>query len=399
LFNPVLCLFFYFKPGSPGAAEDDLIRVNKTVIMSGLDEPWDIAFAPGGIMLFTEKCKGLSVRKPDGTVHHLFGGQGAALRADDFFCQGQSGMLGVALDPAFAENRLVYVYMASNKDKIITSRVVRIAVDKNYVTAANRKDIIADIPYKQSLNFWGGAGLHSGGRIRFSPADGYLYVTTGDNHEGLLPQDKKRLGGKVLRTDRDGNPAKNNNPPAGSDLRIFTYGHRNVQGIAFRPGTGQPFISEHGPRHSDEVTPLAPGGNGGWDPSPYKGVSCVSNYCGYTSNNPGGNPTSMTDLVRFPDAMRPSWSNSGVSEGLGPCIFLAGKHWKTIEGRLAVGFLRGGRIDLLELNAAGISINKSTLSGLPEKRIRSLVLGHDEALYVVTDEGEIWRIAPAPASN
>ncbi len=263
-------------------ADDSDLQVNRTVVLSGLSDPWDLAFAPDGAMLFTEKCRGLSVRTPDGTVRFLFGTAGATLEAGDFFCQGQSGMLGVALDPAFDENRHVYVYMASTIGKAKTNRVVRLTVDRSYAVVTERKDIVVDIPFKSSFNRWGGAGAHSGGRIRFSPFDGYLYITTGDKHSGPLPQDLSRLGGKVLRVHSDGRAAPGNHTPPGGDPRIFTYGHRNVQGIAFQPGTGRPFACEHGPGHDDEVTPLAPGGNGGWDPAPTKGVSCLSDYCGYT---------------------------------------------------------------------------------------------------------------------
>lgn len=226
-------------------AADSRLQLTRTVVMSGLSDPWDLAFAPDGAMLFTEKCRGLSVRTPDGAVRLLFGATGAVLAADDFFCQGQSGMLGIALDPAFDENRLVYVYMASNVGRAKINRVVRLEVGRDYAVVAGRKDIVTDIPFKQSFNRWGGAGAHSGGRIRFSPFDGYLYVTTGDNHNGPLPQDLSRLGGKILRVDRDGKPAPGNQTPAGGDPRIYTYGHRNVQGIAFHPVTGQPFASEH----------------------------------------------------------------------------------------------------------------------------------------------------------
>jgi len=375
-------------------AADSELQVTRTVVMSGLTNPWDLAFAPDGAMLFTEKCRGLSVRTPDGTVRLLFGTAGAVLAAGDFFCQGQSGMLGVALDPAFDENRLVYVYMASNDGGEKTNRVVRFRVDKDYAAVDGRRDIIIDIAFKQSFNRWGGAGAHSGGRIRFSPFDGYLYVTTGDNHDGPMPQDLTRLGGKILRVDRDGNAAPGNQTPAGGDPRIYTYGHRNVQGIDFDPVTGRPFASEHGPGHDDEVTPLAPGGNGGWDPAPLKGVSCPADYCGYTSNNPDGTPTPMTDLNRFPDALKPSWNNRGVSEGMGPCVFLTGPHWKGWEGRLAVGFLRGARIDLLEMDAEGMTVRTSVLAGLPKERMRSLVPGPDGALYVAIDAGDIWRLEP-----
>ncbi len=392
LFTVLLVAFYAHCGREQSVADAAEPRIHRTVFMSGLNNPWDLAFAPDGAMLFTEKCRGLSVRAPDKTVRLLFGASGAVLEADDFFCQGQSGMLGVALDPAFAENRHVYVYMASDADGMKTNRVVRLTVDKSSSVVADRTDIVADISFKHSFNRWGLAGAHSGGRIRFSPFDGYLYIATGDNHDGPLPQDLSRLGGKVLRVDRDGHAAPGNNTPAGADPRIFTHGHRNVQGIAFRPGTGQPFACEHGPGHDDEVTPLVPGGNSGWDPAPMPGVSCMSDYCGYTSNNPEGRPTPMTDLARFPDALRPSWNNRGASEGMGPCVFLEGAHWKAWEGRLAVGFMRGARIELLHLDADGMTMDTNVIPGLSSQRIRSLVLGPGNALYVAIDGGEIWRL-------
>lgn len=387
--------FIHCNRGQTTATDGRELKIKRTVVMSELRDPWDLVFTPDGAMLFTEKCHGLSVRTSDGMVRRLFGTAGASLEAGDFFCQGQSGMLGVALDPAFVENRYAYVYMASNIGKADTNYVVRLIVDKTYTGVTNRKDIVTDIPFKQSFNWVGGAGAHSGGRIRFSPFDGYLYVTTGDNHNGSLPQDLSRLGGKILRIDRDGNAANGNNTSSKADPRIFTYGHRNVQGITFRPGTGQAFACEHGPGHSDEVTPLAAGGNGGWDPAPTNGVSCPSDYCGYTSNKPDGTLTPMTDLSRFPNALKPSWNNLGVSEGMGPCVFLKGQYWQAWEGWLAVGFLRGARIELLQLDAVGTVTKTATVAGLPSQRMRSLVLGPDSAIYVATDAGEIWRLENA----
>jgi glucose/arabinose dehydrogenase len=376
------------KGGGPG--------LSRSVVMSGLSNPWDLAFTPDGAMLFTEKCRGLSVRRANGTVQRLFGTTGSAVVADDLFCRGQSGMHGVAVDPDFAGNRFVYVFMASKRNNPATNRVVRLIVDRGYSTVNNRTDIVTDIPFKNSANRWGGSGAHSGGRIRFSPFNGFLYVTTGDNHNGPLPQDLTRLGGKVLRIDRDGAAAPGNKTPAGGDPRIFTYGHRNVQGITFRPGTGQPFSCEHGPGHSDEVTLLIAGGNGGWDPKPEPGVSCASDYCGYISNKPDGTRTPMTDLAKFPNALRPSWNNNGVSEGMGPCVFLSGAQWKAWDGRLAVGFLRGERIEILQLDPAGNTTGNTTIPDIPSERMRTLVLGPDGALYVSTDDGEIWRLAVSP---
>jgi glucose/arabinose dehydrogenase len=190
-----------------------------------------------------------------------------------------------------------------------------------------------------------------------------------------------------------GAAAPGNNPPAGFDPRIFTYGLRNPQGIAFRPGSGQPFIAEHGPNHSDEVTRLVAGGNGGWDPQGRPSLTCPSSYCGYA-----GTPTSMpmTDLARFPAALAPAWSNGGASNGMGPATFLVGPQWRAWNGRLAVGLMAGQRLVVLDLDPAGQAIG--TLNApLPSVRYRALMQGPDGALYVVTDAGEIWRVVASAA--
>ena len=363
--------------------------LTRTVVMQGLSNPWDVAVAADGALFFTEKCRGLSVRRPDGSVTRLFGTSGSALVAPDLACVGQSGVHGVALDPAFATNRTLYVYMLSSLTSPRSNRVVRLVVNDGYTSASSRTDIITDIPFKEVGNAVGGAGAHSGGRVRFGP-DGFLYVTTGDNHSPTLPQSPTLLGGKVLRVTTSGAAATGNAPPAGFDARIFTYGHRNVQGITFRPGSGQPFTSEHGPNHSDEVTPLVNGGNAGWDPQNRPNLSCPGGYCGYA-----GSPTTMpmTDLTRFPSAMRPSWSNDGDSEGMGPAVFLVGTQWLGWNGRLAVGIMAGSRLKILELDSAGMTTGV-TDADLPSTRYRALTLGPDGNLYVATDGGEIWRVTP-----
>lgn len=364
--------------------------LTRTVVMSGLSNPWDIAFADDGTMFFTEKCEGLSVRRTDGTTTRLFGRAGAALAAPDLVCQGQSGMHGVALDPAFASNRTVYVYMASNLNaNPRTNRVVRVQLNEGFTNASNRNDIITDIVFKHAGNAHGSAGAHSGGRVRFGP-DGFLYVTTGDNHNAIVPQSPTLLGGKVLRVTRDGAAAPGNNAPTGFDARIYTYGHRNVQGITFRPGSGVAFIAEHGPNHSDEVTKLVAGGNGGWDPQNRPSLNCADNYCGYAGS---ATTMPMTDLARFPDALRPSWTYNGSARGMGPLTFLAGEKWLDWNGRLAVGIMAGQRLEVLALDSAGVA-TANVNSGLPSVRYRSLVMGPDADLYVATDEGEIWRVTP-----
>ena len=381
-------------PASHPPTSAEVPQLTRTVVMSGLQQPWDVAFAPDGAMLFTEKCRGVSARLADGKTVRLFGTGGSLLVAPDVFCQGQSGVHGVAVDPDFARGtRDIYVYMASSLQKPATNRVVRLTVNADYTSVGNRHDIIDDIPYKDAPNGAGSAGAHSGGRIRFGP-DRFLYVTTGDNHSAALPQDLKRLGGKVLRLNRDGTAAPGNGTPAGGDPRIFTYGHRNVQGITFRPAgqpnAGQPFTAEHGPNHSDEVTALVAGGNAGWDPQNRPGLRCPDNYCGYA-----GDPMTMpmTDRQRFPGAMPPTWVHNGSGRGMDSALFLDGNQWRGWNGRLLVSLMRGQRIVALQLDSAGMATNEATLE-LPSTRTRTLVQGPDGNLYTANDDGEIWRVIP-----
>lgn len=366
-----------------------------TEVMSGLRGPWDMGFAPGGAMLFTEKCHGLSVRLPDGSVRKLFGnGPDFAVRAADLFCQGQSGVNGVAVDPGFAGGRrFVYLFSASNLSKAPRSnRVIRLAVSADWSRVSDRIDIVPDIAFKDAPRV-GGPGAHSGGRLRFGP-DGYLWITTGDNHDPDLPQDPKRLGGKVLRVDTNGRAAPGNNAPAGFDPRIYMYGMRNVQGIAFRPagqpGAGRAYTTEHGPNHSDEVTLLVAGGNGGWDPRNRGDLNCRDGYCGYSGT---AQTMPMTDLERFPQAIRPVWNNREKSEGMGPAEFLSAAAWGAWNGQLAMGLMRAQRLDILLLDASGAATGVVT-ADLPATRWRSLVQGPDGALWGSSDDGRILRVAP-----
>jgi glucose/arabinose dehydrogenase len=385
-------------------------------VLTGLENPWDMAFLPDGTMFFTEKCRGLSVRLPDGTVNALLGmkdSKGFADTAADLFCEGQAGMNGVTVDPDFATNRFVYVYSTSSLTSPGSNRVLRLTVNEGLSKVSDRTDIVTDIPYKPAATNhpFGGPGAHNGGRIRFSPGDGFLYVTTGDTHNGEVPQHPTRIGGKVLRIDRDGKAAAGNKPPEGFDARIFTYGHRNPQGICFRPGTHQPFTIENGPWHSDEVTALVPGGNAGWDPRPNLSGrgDCPDNYCGYMPDQMGAvDPKvraaymSMTDLARFPDAMKPAWNNEGLSQGIAAGVFLRGPQWKGWDGHLLVAFMGigihgtpvGNRLDVLDISADGLSATRTTVNlPMPAARFRGVSQGPDGSLYVATDEG-ISKLKP-----
>ena len=401
----------------------DVPKIASSVVLGELDSPWDMALLPDGTMFFTEKCDGLSIRKTDGTVNALYGmkdTEGYADAGSDLFCEGQAGMLGVVADRQFEDNRTLYVYSTSSKyhgdgcttnfEKCNGNIVMKFKVSEDFTTVSDRTDIVTDIQYKpfDSDQPFGGPGAHNGGRIRIGP-DGYLWVAGGDRHRGICPQDGTLLCGKVLRIDGDGNAHPDNNPPEGFDKRIYTYGHRNVQGIDFRPSDGKAFTAEHGPWHNDEITALVNGGNAGWDPAQNTGGrgECPDQYCGYEPNQMDAvDPairaayTPMSD-TRFDDLMPPTWNNNGYSQGTGSAAFLTGENWGTYEGRLAVGIMgiafgdtpEGARIDLISVRPDGLGINGITRMPLGfSARFRGLVMGPDNALYVATDEGEIHKV-------
>ena len=391
-------------------------------VFQASENPWDMAFLPNNTMFFTEKCKGLSVRLPSGSVNKLLGVGGSAgfpAVKSDLFCDGQAGVQGVAIDPDFAQNRFIYLYSSSKGSNRTyggyNNVVMRMKVNPGLDAIFDIVEIVNDLGYKpmKSNHPFGGPGAHNGGRLRFGP-DGFLYITIGDNHNGAGPQSPTELRGKLLRVDRDGNAAAGNNAPAGFDKRIFAYGFRNPQGIAFRPGSGDLYLSENGPWHSDEVTKVVNGGNGGWDPRDNVNGrgACPDNYCGYSPNQMGALPPaeraafmSMTDLKAYPNAMKPAWTNNGLSQGMCGSVWLVGKQWKEWEGRLAVGYAgigihgtpTGNRIDILDIAQDGSSAKREellwpTFAG----RFRHLSQGADGALYVADEaSGSIYRVAPA----
>lgn len=315
-----------------------------------------------------------------GTLHVRVGTQNRQIAAPtDLNPRSQSGLLGIAVDPEFATNRFIYTYQSSNRGGSMDNRIRRWRVNGDYTQASEDRDILTGIP-------WGSDGGHSGGRLRFGP-DGFLYVTTGDTRSATVPQDLRGLGSKVLRITREGEPAPGN-PDLGSGTRreIFAYGFRNPQGLAFRPGTSQLFICEHGPNNDDEVTWVRAGGNGGWDPNDGNG-----NYSGYSG-------ALMTDLRKFPMALRPTWVLND-SAGMAGCDFLRGSQWQSWDGRLAVGVMAALNLRFLELDYEGtgmIGTPPTAFAGVA--RLRGITQGPDGFLYVATDDpapnGQIWRVRP-----
>ena len=168
-----------------------------------------------------------------------------------------------------------------------------------------------------------------------------------------------------------------------------------------------------GPWHTDEVTKLVNGGNGGWDPMDNRNGRgpCPDNYCGYSPNQMGALPPAersafmpMTDARAFPAALKPAWTNNGLSQGMCGSVFLVGKQWKEWEGRLAVGYAgigihgtsTGNRIDILDISKDGTASTRQELSWPTfAGRFRHVSMGPDNALYVADEaSGMIYRVTP-----
>ena len=367
--------------GAVSVSAQNTSSLSYELVLDGLENPWDMAFLDDGTMLFTEKCKGLSVLMPDGTVNALYGmggTDGYPSSGDDLFCEGQAGMMGVAFDPAFSENRRIYVYSTSNMTAPGTNRLMRMVVNDDFTGVSDRTDIVDDVEYKPlaSDHPFGGPGAHNGGRVRFGP-QGALWLTTGDTHNEDVPQSPTRMGSKIMRMDTDGNAHADNTPPEGFDARTFTYGH-------------------------------------GWDPRENMAGrdDCPDGYCGYSPNQMDGmnryeraSFMPMTDLDTYPDAMVPMWDNNGWSQGSSSNAFL-GDNWGPWAGHMVVGVMGigfggtpiGQRIDVFELSDDGtevFDVVEMTLpDGMEAGRFRSVVIGPDGSLYTAVDEGLIQKLTP-----
>jgi glucose/arabinose dehydrogenase len=208
------------------------------VVAEGLDAPWGLAPLPDGAVLVSQRDEGTVVRvAPDGAVTEVGEVPGVAHG-------GEGGLLGLALSPGFARDRLLYAYHTAQDG----NRVVRMAYDG---TALGAPETVLD-----GID---AAGNHNGGRIVFGP-DGMLYVGTGDASEEEASQDPGSLNGKVLRVTPDGAPAPGNPDPSSP---VLTSGHRNVQGLAF-DAQGRLWAAEFGQDTWDELNQLRPGGDYGW---------------------------------------------------------------------------------------------------------------------------------------
>jgi aldose sugar dehydrogenase len=349
-----------------------------TVLADDLDHPWDVVQAPDGTLLVDERSGGLTAIRSGG------GQQQVSADFSDLYAAGETGLMGMALDPEFARNRSLYtcegVQQGGDDSREIQVLRWRIAADW---TSAERAGgpVVAGIPVNTS------SGRHGGCRLAFA-TDGALLIGTGDNALGTNPQDLASMAGKVLRVDPATGDGLPDNPFADSDdevtRRIWNYGHRNVQGLAVRPGTDQVFSVEHGPSEDDEVNLLAPGANYGWDPT--------SDGGGYDESVP------MTD-TSLPHAVEAVWSSGSPTIAPSGGTFVDGAKWGEYDGAMLVAVLKDTGVLALRFDDDGTLVEQFRVPELEDEygRIRQVRMGDDGAVYVTTDNGGsdvLLRVTP-----
>jgi aldose sugar dehydrogenase len=353
--------------GGPGAAAlsaapTDAPVLEVQVVADGLDHPWDVAEAPDGTLLVDERAGGLTAVLPDGTVREV--------RADfgDLFARGETGLMGLTLDPGFAGSRRFYTCQGVTSGGSSSIAVIAWTMAPDWSVATRVADpLVGGIPVNEQ------SGRHGGCRLRFA-ADGALLIGTGDSTVGTFPQDPGSFGGKVLRADA-----------ATGEVAVWTSGHRNVQGLAVRPGSGQVFAVEHGPDRDDEVNLQQPGGNYGWNPEGSGGS--------YDQSVP------MTDPA-IPGAIPAVWSSGEPTLATSGATFLDGDQWGAYDGLLVVALLKAQGVLALRLDADGALQQQFHLPELEgtHGRIRSVLQGTDGALYLTTDNGggadTLLRVTP-----
>jgi glucose/arabinose dehydrogenase len=329
-------------PPSTGAPALDV-----AVVLDGLDHPWDVVQAPDGTLLVDERPGGFTAVLPDGSAREV------RADLDDLFAEGETGLMGLALDPGFAANRRFYSCQGSRDGEIL---VVGWTVAPGWGSATRVADpLVGGLPLNERT------GQHGGCRLVFAP-DGILLVGTGDSANATVPQDPRSPGGKVLRVD-----------PATGERQVWTLGHRNVQGLAVRPGTNQVFAVEHGPDRDDEVNLLRDGGNYGWDPD---------GGGRYDQSVP------MTD-PGIPGTVPAVWSSGEPTLATSGATFLEGEQWGAYDGLLLVALLKAQGVLALRLDDGGALQEEFRIPELDgtHGRLRSVHQGTDGILYLTTDNG------------
>jgi glucose/arabinose dehydrogenase len=347
---------------APSTAADATLDV--ATIARGLEHPWSLAFLPDGRMLVTERPGRLRVLAADGTLSAPLAG------VPDVFARGQGGLLDVALDPHFADNQRVYLSFAEAGDGGAGTAVARgrFAGDRLEGT---------EVIFRQQPKL--GAEVHFGSRLVFDRA-GRLFVTSGDRMEWPNVMRLDRGQGKIYRLAPDGTAPPDNPFVARADAipQVWSYGHRNPQGAALHPGTGELWEVEHGARGGDELNIVRAGRNYGW-PEITLGVN-------YNGQPIGTGKQSLPGMEQPIHHWTPSIAPSGMA-------FYTADRFPAWKGSLFVGALAHHKLVRLTLDGDRVVAEEHLLADRG-KRIRDVRVGPDGYVYVLTDEadGELWRV-------
>jgi aldose sugar dehydrogenase len=325
-----------------------------------------MAFLPGGGILITERAGRLRMVR-DGVLEPE-----PIEGVPEVYASGQGGLLDVALDPGFASNRVIYLSYAASGEGGNSTRVARATLGEGRLE--DLKVIFMAEPLASSSK-------HFGSRLAFD-AQGHLFITVGERRQGDRAQDLGEDNGKVIRLNTDGSVPEGNPfvGVAGARPEIFSYGHRNPQGLAIHPQTGTPWLHEHGAQGGDEVNVVRPGVNYGWP---------VITYGIDYSGAPIGEGTHKEGMAQPIHYWVPSIAPSGMA-------FYDGAAFPEWQDDLFVGGLRAELLVRLELDGERVVAEERLLDGALG-RIRDVEVGPDDFLYLLTDNGDdgLYRLEPA----
>ena len=341
-------------------------------IASGLDHPWAVAVLPGGDFLVTERPGRLRRIAADGTVSAPIAG------VPTVFAQGQGGLLDVVLDPDFARNQRIWLSFAEPGEGDTAGTAVATA------TLGDAALTDVSVIYRQLPKLEG--GNHVGSRIAFD-GKGHVFISQGERNERAMAQDLEVLQGKLVRLNVDGTQPADNPFASGVGVRkaIWSYGHRNMQGMAVDPRTGTLWQSEHGPRGGDELNLPQAGKNYGW-PVITHGI----NYSGLKIPEAEGKAKAgMEPPHHF-------WEKSPALSGMAFYTDQPGSAW---NNSLLMGALADRNLIRLTLDGDKITGEERLLGDLG-KRIRDVRVGSDGKVYVLTDEdnGQLLELVPPAAT-
>lgn len=347
-------------------SEKGPIRV--TEVASGLDHPWALAFLPDGNMLVTERSGQLRRITRDGGISAPLAG------VPQVFAQGQGGLLDVVLSPDFATSQRIYLSYAEPGENGTAGTAVASAT----LGEAGLSDV--KVIYRQEPKLDG--PNHFGSRLVFD-GHGHIFISQGERNKRPTAQELDKLQGKLVRLNLDGS-VPGDNPFVGQvNVRpeIWSYGHRNMQGMAIDPRTGKLWESEHGPRGGDEINLPQPGKNYGWPIVTY-GI----NYSGLPIPEAEG---------REKPGMEPPYHVWEKSPGLSGMAFFTGRPGTPWNDSLFLGSLAESNLIRLTLQGDKITGEERLLNEIGE-RVRDVRVGPDDNIYVLTDEnnGKLFRIEP-----